>query len=416
MPTSHCRFVRLPHIVGRACLGVSLLALASAPALAEGPDFEHGRPSSFEGLKPVVRIVSPLADSAIAPGTSRVGNGSPDGTGFVVTVEVVTRDKIGLEVREATLAPPVFGIRHVPELNQGSRNPDVPGLFVFFDRPLTTPDGQVLPAFNNFAAAFNVAGSDDTPGKGITTWLGWHVLESLPETAKNVTMTAAFVDRAGRVAFDQVKLNAADNGTSGQALTPAPETFQRTASAVDDGQGPEVSLIAPRVPTSIAIGPQDASLTPDNGSLFFIQVSAVDRRAAGIAVSENGLTSDGRPLNAAIPTGLIFDPSVIASRGANRNFPGMTVSFDVPLRQPNGNLVPAGTNLAGLFDVAGSEIDASGSVRITADWVVGGALVVPTGKHSVTINASVTDNAGHTGTTKSIVAVSNVTSGQDLTP
>jgi len=88
----------------------------------------------------------------------------------------------------------------------------------------------------------------------------------------------------------------------------------------------------------------------------------------------------------------------------------------VPLRQPNGNLVPAGTNLAGLFDVAGSEIDASGSVRITADWVVGGALVVPTGKHSVTINASVTDNAGHTGTTKSIVAVSNVTSGQDLTP
>ncbi len=83
---------------------------------------------------------------------------------------------------------------------------------------------------------------------------------------------------------------------------------------------------------------------------------------------------------------------------------------------PNGNLVPAGTNLAGLFDVARSEIDASGSVRTTADWVIGGALAVPTGKHSVTINASVTNNAGHTGTTKSIVAVSNVTSGRDLTP
>ena len=358
MPMPHRHLARLPHFVARACLGVSLLALASAPAIAEGPEAEHGREPSFEGLKPIVRIVSPLADSAIAPGTSRVSNGSFDGTGFVVTVEVVTRDKIGLEVREATLAPPVFGIRHVPELNQGARNPDVPGLFVFFDHPLTTPDGQVLPAFNNVAAAFNIAGSDDTPGKGITTWLGWHVLESLPESAKNVTMTVAFVDRAGRVAFDQVKLNVADNGTSGQALTPAPETFLRTASTVDDGQGPEVSLIAPRVPTSIAIGPQDASLTPDNGSLFFIQVSAVDRNAAGIAVSENGLTSDGKPLNAAIPAGLIFDPGVIKAGESNRNFPGMTVSFDVPLRQPNGNLVPAGTNLAGLFDVAGSEIDA----------------------------------------------------------
>ena len=416
MPKLHCHLARLPRTVCRTCLGISLLALASAPANAGELEAEHSRPSSFEGLKPIVRIVSPLADSVIAPGTSRVGLGSADGTGFVVTVEVVTRDQVGLEVREATLAPPVFGIRHVPELNQGSRNPDVPGLFVFFDQPLITPDGQVLPAFNNFAAAFNVAGSDDTPGKGITTWLGWHVLESLPETAKNVTMTAAFVDRAGRVAYDQVKLGVADNGASGQALTPAPETFWRTASTVNDGQGPEVSLIAPRVPTSIAIGPQDASLTPDNGSLFFIQVSAVDRNAAGIAVSENGLTSEGRPLNAAIPAGLIFDPSVIPSGGPNRSFPGMTVSFDVPLRQPNGNLVPAGANLAGLFDVAGSEIDASGSVRITADWVVGGALVVPAEKHSVTINASVTDNAGHTGTTKSIVAVSKAISGQDLTP
>jgi len=416
MPTPLRHFAWLPHIVSRACFGVSLLALASAPALAQGPEAEHGRDPNFGGLKPIVRIVSPLADSTVVPGVSRVGRGSFDGTGFVVNVEVVTRDQIGLEVREATVAPPVFGIRHVPELNQGARNPDVPGLFVFFDKPLTTPDGQILGAFSNVAAAFNVAGSDDMPGKGITTWLGWHVLESLPEAAKNVTMTAAFVDRAGRVAFDQVKLNVADNGMSGQALTPAPETFLRTTSTVDDGQGPEVSLIAPRVPTAIAIGPQDASLTPNNGSLFFIQVSAVDREAAGIAVSENGLTSEGKPLNATVPTGLIFDPSAIPNRSPNRNFPGLTVSFDVPLRQPNGNLVPAGTNLAGLFDVAGSEIDASGSIRTTADWVVGGALVVPTGKHSVTINASVTDNAGHTGTTKSIVTVSNVISGQELTP
>jgi hypothetical protein len=160
-------------------------------------------------------------------------------------------------------------------------------------------------------------------------------------------------------------------------------------------------------------------LTANNGSLFFIQVSSLDRQHAGIAVSANGLTSAGTPLNPAIPTGLIFDPSAIPSAtnagGPNQNFPGLTVSLDVPLRQPNGNVVPAGTNLAGLFDVAGNEIDASGAIRTTADWVVGGALLLPSGKHNVTVNASVTDNAGHTGATRSVVSVSDVVSGQDLT-
>src|SRR5262249_31132304 len=162
--------------------------------------------------------------------------------------------------------------------------------------------------------------------------------------------------------------------------TPSPETFVGPAGVDDDGMGPEVSMIAPRVPTSIAIGPTDGSLNATNGSLFFIQVSALDRKHDGIAVSENGLTSAGAPVNAAIPAGLIFDPSVIPSAGhpggPNRNFPGLTVTFDVPLRQPNGNIVPAGANLAGLFDVAGSEVDESGAIRTTADWVVGGSLVL----------------------------------------
>jgi hypothetical protein len=178
-------------------------------------------------------------------------------------------------------------------------------------------------------------------------------------------------------------------------------------------------MIAPRVPTSVALGTQDSTLTANNGSLFFIQVSSLDRRGAGIGVSENGLTTAGVPLNAAIPAGLIFDPSAIPTKettgGPNQNFPGLTVTFDVPLRQPNGNVVPAGTNLAGLFDVAGSEIDASGAIRTTADWVVGGALLLPTGKTNVTVDASVTDNAGHTGTARNIFSVSKAISGQDLT-
>jgi len=170
------------------------------------------------------------------------------------------------------------------------------------------------------------------------------------------------------------------------------------------------------VPTALAVGPTDGSLNPTNGSLFFIHLSAVDRNGSVIAVSETGQGPDGNPRNPNIPAGLIFDPTVIPAGGRNRNFPGMIVTFDVPLRQPNGNIVPAGSNLAGLFDVAGSEIDATGAVRTTADWVIGGALVMPAGKRTVTINASVTDNAGRTGTSKAIVTVSGVRSGQDLTP
>lgn len=431
-----------------ACLGASCLAVAScSPAVADdervadqnsGGSQETGTTPSVatgfpergkalfdrllaasnnqprSGLAPIVRIVSPLADSAIAPGAASTSNKSFKGSGFVLNVEVVTRDLTSIELKEATLAPPVFGIRHVAELNAGAPNPDVPGFYVFFDKALVTPDGAILPAFNNFAAAFNVAGTDDTPGKGVTAWLGWHVLESVLASTENVTLTVFFVDRDGRVARDEIELNVNRSRPSGEDLTPDPETFRLAASAIESG-GPEVSLIAPRVPTAIAVGPSDNSLNPTNGSLFFIHLSAVDRASRGIALSETGQLPDGNPRNPNIPTGLIFDPTVIPSRGPNRNFPGMIVTFDVPLRQPNGNIVPAGANLAGLFDVAGSEIDASGAVRTTADWVIGGSLVVPAGQRSVTINASVTDNAGRTGTTKAIVAVSQATSGQDLT-
>ena len=86
------------------------------------------------------------------------------------------------------------------------------------------------------------------------------------------------------------------------------------------------------------------------------------------------------------------------------------------LRQPNGNIVPAGTNLAPLFDVAGNEVDASGAIRTSTNWVVGGSLVLPEGKNSVTIVAKVSDNAGHTGSTKSILSISPIVSGQSLTP
>jgi hypothetical protein len=364
-------------------------------------------------LAPIVRIVSPLADSSVAPGESRTGegNGSPNGTGFAINLEIVTRDGTGVRLREAT------NIRHVDLLNAGAPNPDAPGLFFFFDVDLITPDGRVLPKFNNFASAFNVAGTDDTPGDGVTAWLGWHVLESLPQNVDEFTMTAAFVDDGGRIGMDRIKLKVDRSKSSGQALTPVPPT---TPVIGDEGavDAPEVTIIAPRVPTSIALGAQDNTLNATNGALFFIQVSAVARANAEIAVSENGIREG--VVNPAI--GLIADGSQIpnpttgAPGGPNRNYPGLELTFSAPVRQANGNIVPAGVNLAPLFNIAGSELDANGRVRVTADWVVGTAVLVPAGDKTVTITAKVTDTLGRTGVARSIVTISQSQSGQNLTP
>ncbi len=368
-------------------------------------------------LAPIVRIVSPINGATVAAGESAVAAGSPNGTGFVLNLEIVTRDRINVRAREATLAPPAFGVRHVPELQKGARNPDFPGLYVFFDTDLITPDGTVFPKFHNFASAFNVLGTDDTPGPGVTLWAGWHVLESIPYGVGDMTITVAVVDQAGRIGLDRVKVKVDDSKGSGQALTPAAETFTG-GPGEEHPDGPEVSMIAPRFPTAIAIGPSDNSLNATNGSLFFIQVSALDRSGAGIAVNETGIRQ-----GSALPAGLIFDPTQIPNAaqqtpgGPNRNYPGLTVTFDVPLRQPSGNIVPAGVNLAPLFDLVGSEIDeGSGAVRTTADWVVGGSLVMPANKDTVTITSSVTDKLGRKGTTRSVFSVSTTVSGQNLSP
>src|SRR5262250_1290920 len=193
-------------------------------------------------LAPIVRIVSPLADSRVAPGEGKIGAGSPNGTGFAVNLEIVTRDKTPVSLREST------NIRRADLLNVGALNPNAPGLYFFFDVDLITPDGRVLPKFNNFASAFNIAGTDDTPGDGVTAWLGWHVLESVPEDVNEFTMTAAFVDDAGRIGMDRITLKVDRSKSSGQALTPEP-------FAVIGAEGipgaPQVTMIAPRVPTSV---------------------------------------------------------------------------------------------------------------------------------------------------------------------
>lgn len=356
-----------------------------------------------DATAPIMRIVSPLGDATVSPGTGVQGTATAlnTGAGFVINLEIVTRDATSVKVREATVGPGSAGIRHEDLLGQA--NPDFPGLTVSANVDLIKPDGGVIARGTNLASLFNVAGTDDTPGPGVTVWAGWHVLESLPVGVNALTLTASVKDDAGRVSQDKVTVQVrAGERMAGQALTPAPGPL--AGNGLDDPDGPEVSLIAPRGPTSISPGP---SGTPPagTGSLFFIQVSATDHSGAGIGVRE----------------GLIFDPTKIANpktgtlAGPNSFYPGLELSFDVPLIQPNGNRVAAGTNLAPLFDVAGSETGLGGAVRTTADWVVGGSLDLPAGKKTVTITARVTDNAGKTTTTRQVVGVSSTVNGQELT-
>ena len=381
----------------------TLFSLMSGAALLSACGGGEG-----EGLNtsPVMRIASPAPGSSVARGEGALGSGSFNGTGFSINLEMITRDAVGIGAEEG------LNIRNTSLL--GQPNPKFPTLVVTVDADLIKPDGGVIPKGVNLASLFNIAGTDDTPGAGVTVWAGWHVLESLGDDVKVLNITASVTDKSGRVATDKVAYNVTAGRTSGQALTP--QTAGLAGDGIDDADGPEVTMIAPRPGSSVATGPTAGRPTPpSNASLFFVQVSALDKTGAGIAVNENGLGK------ADADRGTILDGSQItvngpnAAGGANRNFPGLIFTFDVPLLQPNGNVVPAGANLAPIFNIAGSERDAKG-VRSTAGWVVGGTLVMPSGKTTVTATAKVTDNAGRTGSTSSTFGISAVANGQDLTP
>jgi len=359
-------------------------------------------------LAPQVRFTSPLNGARVARGDGLVGAGSTDGTGFAITLEVFTRDKTGVKLNEATQTPAKPGIRHADLL--GQQNPEFPGLFVFIDKDLIKPDGGIIPKNTNLGTLFNVAGTDDTPGPGVTVWAGWHVLESFPLGTEDFTITAAVVDEAGRIGFDRIKVSIDPALRSGNALTPDPSTFPGHGQV--NANGPNVEIIAPRVPTAIALGAQTGLPTAVTGSLNFIQVNILDIAGAGIAVDEVGNTVTQPELG----PGSILDPAQLG-KGDNRNFPGLNFTFDVPLQAPTGVLVPAGGNLTPVFNIVGSEVDPlTGAVRVVADWVVGGSLILPPGKNFVTFTATVTDNRGNAGTAKRVFQVSNVLGGQFLTP
>ena len=212
-------------------------------------------------LAPQVRITSPLNGGTIALGRENTFNGA----GFTLNLEILTRDGKSIRLDEATQSPARAGIRRVESLKK--RNPDFPGLFVTFDTKIITPFGETIPKNTNLAPLFNIAGTDDTPGKGVTAWASWHVLESLPVGTKSLTITAAVEDEAGRIGFDKVTVDVA-NHTSGNELTPDPSTFIWDAkNSRLSKEGPKVEIIAPRVPSAVTIGPQRTTPTNKDASL-----------------------------------------------------------------------------------------------------------------------------------------------------
>ncbi|HZR79609.1 MAG TPA: hypothetical protein VFD92_00815 [Candidatus Binatia bacterium] len=361
------------------------------------------------GLVPQVRITSPLDGAFIAPGDSRLGAGDPNGTGMAIVAEIHTRDNIGVTVDEDV------NIRNVNDL--GGLNPKFPGLFVFIDEDLITPNGTIIPANTNLGPLFNIAGTDDTPGPGVTIWAGWHVLESIrPEEGGSFNLTVAVVDDAGRVAFDRVKLNVAESvtdrfGTSGNGLTQNPGEPNR----VSGGTPPIVEIIAPREPSAVTFGE-----APPNGSLHYIQVNIVDKEG-DVVVDELGASDgllDPTSSNLAAQFGRIDDPAAGVGN-PNRNVPGFDFRFSVPFAGAGGN---ANVNVARLFNVAGSEVvlleDGTPAVRTVLNWVVGAPFVGGAlDENFVTFTATVTDANGNRGAaTRTFQLTASAANGEELTP
>jgi hypothetical protein len=403
------------HLECLAVLTAALLAGAPTIAAADGEVFSEvtrlvNNRGVFNrnGLVPQVRITSPLAGAVIAPGNSRIGAGDPNGTGFAIVAEIVTRQNNHVTVDEDV------NIRNVKDLF--GLNPQFPGLFVFIDTDLITPDGRIIPANTNLGPLFNIAGTDDTPGPGVTIWTGWHLLESINPEVDSFNLTVAVVDDDRRIGFDRVKVNVDKSvtdrfGTSGNGLTQNPGEPLRVVG----GTAPIIEIVAPREPSAVTLGE-----APPNGSLHYIQVNVIDKEG-DVVVDELGAADgllDPTSANLAAQFGRI-DDGAAGVGNPNRNVPGFDFRFSVPSGAAGGT---ANVNVARVFNVAGSEVilleDGTPAVRTVLNWVVaapfvGSALT----EDFVTFTATVTDANGNVGVaTRRFQLTRSAANGERLTP
>ena len=396
--------------IALAALAVAGLtsAVPAAPPLVRPPLITGRGVLNQRGLAPQVKITSPLDGSFIAPGDGRFGAGDPNGTGFVIVAEIVTRDAVPVSVDEDV------NIRHVADL--GRLNPQFPGLLVFIDEDLITPDGTIIPANTNLGPLFNIAGTDDTPGPGVTIWAGWHVLESIRPRGDSFHLTVAVVDDSNRVAFDRVTLHVDESvtdrfGTSGNGLTQDPDERNRVVG----GTAPIVEIIAPREPTAVTFGQ-----APPNGSLHFIQVNVIDKEGDFVVDELGG--SDGLldPASTVLAAQFarIDDPAAGVGN-FNRNVPDFDFRFSAPSGAAGG---AADVNVGRLFNIAGSEVirleDGTPAVRTVLNWVVAAPFVGAALNQSfVTLTATVSDANGNKGSaTKTVQLTGSAVNGDALTP
>src|SRR4029453_1594543 len=184
--------VTLKHVV--------LIAAATAAACRDdrtdiaAPALRYTR--ALESNGPVVRITSPVNDDGVAGGEDRDAGSLTGGSAFTIIVETVTGNAADVRANEST------NIRNTALLGQA--NPNFPGFSVLIDADLITPDGTIIPRNTNLANLFNTLGVDDSPGKGVTVWAGWHVLESFGDDVKDFTITATVRDPDGNVGTDVV--------------------------------------------------------------------------------------------------------------------------------------------------------------------------------------------------------------------
>ena len=406
-PPARGRLAQLFAFVGLAVIALVPQALASSSFNPQ----QHGKNRGLlrKDLVPHVRITSPLDGAFIAPGDSRIGSGDPNGAGFAIVAEIVTRDRASVTVDEDV------NIRNVDDLF--GLNPQFPSLLVFIDEDLITPDGTIIPANTNLGPLFNIAGTDDSPGVGVTIWAGWHVLESIrPRQGDSFNLTVAIVDDARQIAFDRVSLNVdkpvTDRfGTSGNGLTQNPGEPNRVAG----GTAPIVEIIAPREPSALTFGE-----APPNGSLHYIQVNVIDREG-DVVVDELGAADgllDPTSRDLAAQFGRIDDPTAGVGN-PNRNAPGFDFRFSVPSGAAGGS---ADVNVARVFNVAGSEVilleDGTPAVRTVLNWVVGAPFVGGALEENfVTFTATVTDANGNQGfATSTFQLTDSAANGEELTP
>ena len=173
------------------------------------------------GLVPQVRITSPLDGAVIAPGDSLIGAGDPNGTGFAIVAEIVTRDDDNVTVDEDV------NIRNV-RIFFGLIRSSGPVRFI---RKLARPTDDHSRQ-NQSGPPLQHRGGRTTTMAVWTIWAGWHCSSRSARARATASTSPSQSSTMAADRVDRVSLNVAPSvrtiWTSGNGLTQTPAS--RTGS------------------------------------------------------------------------------------------------------------------------------------------------------------------------------------------